>query len=73
MDGMPLRKNYAGPGYTYDYTRDAFIPPKPYVGWVLDETSCIWAPPFPRPIDDKYYGWNNSTSNWAELPPKPQG
>ena len=53
LGGTPLRKNYAGAGYTYDSERDAFIPPQPYASWVLDETTCQWQSPTPIPTDDK--------------------
>lgn len=71
-DGQPsgkeaLRKNYAGIGYSYDRTRDAFIPPKPFASWVLDEFSCLWNPPVPRPTDDKPYVWNESNQTWDEV------
>lgn len=62
-----LRKNYAGIGYTYDLTRDAFIPPKPYNSWVLDENSCTWNPPVPFPQDGKNYKWDESQQNWLEV------
>jgi hypothetical protein len=65
--GTPFRKNYAGIGYTYDQTRDAFIPPKPYNSWVLNETSCLWDPPTPMPQDDKMYTWNEETTSWVEV------
>jgi len=64
LGGTPLRKNYAGIGYTYDAQRDAFIPPKPYNSWTLNETSCLWEPPTPYPNDDKIYRWNESTTSW---------
>lgn len=64
--GIPLRKNYAGIGYTYDATRDAFIPPKPYPSWVLDEDTCLWNPPIPMPEDNKRYDWDEATQNWIE-------
>jgi len=64
LGGTPLRKNYAGIGYTYDAQRDAFIPPKPYNSWTLNETSCLWEPPTPYPSDDKIYRWNESTTSW---------
>jgi len=66
--GTPLRKNYAGIGYTYDSGRDAFIPPKPYASWVLDEGTCLWNAPTPYPTDGKMYRWNEDTTNWVELP-----
>jgi len=65
--GTPLRKNYAGIGFTYDRTRDAFIPPKPFPSWVLDESSCLWNPPTPMPTDDKRYSWNEATTSWVEV------
>jgi len=64
LGGTPLRKNYAGIGYTYDAQKDAFIPPKPYNSWTLNETSCLWEPPTPYPNDDKIYRWNESTTSW---------
>ena len=64
LGGTPLRKNYAGIGFTYDAQRDAFIPPKPYNSWTLNETSCLWEPPTPYPNDDKIYRWNESTTSW---------
>ena len=62
----PLRKNYAGIGYTYDATRDAFIPPKPFPSWTLIEDTCLWNPPVPMPIDDKFYSWDEATLTWIE-------
>jgi len=59
-----LRKNYAGIGYTYDQARDAFIAPKPFDSWVLDESSCRWFPPIPYPNDGKRYFWNEDIKNW---------
>lgn len=61
-----FRKNYAGLGYTYDATRDAFIPPKPYPSWVLDEFSCLWNAPVPYPTDGKRYAWDEATQSWIE-------
>jgi hypothetical protein len=60
-----LRKNYAGIGYTYDAQKDAFIPPKPYASWTLNESSCLWEAPTPYPNDDRMYTWNESTTSWA--------
>ena len=65
--GTAYRKNYAGIGYTYDATRDAFIPPKPYASWLLDEATCSWNAPTPRPIDDKQYYWDEPTTSWVEV------
>lgn len=63
--GTPLRKNYAGIGYTYDETRDAFIPPKPYASWVLNEDSCLWESPVPYPADGQMYRWDEATVAWV--------
>jgi hypothetical protein len=62
-----IRKNYAGIGYTYDSGRDAFIPPKPYASWTLNETTCLWNAPTPYPTDDKLYTWDESTTSWVEV------
>jgi len=62
-----IRKNFAGIGYQYDQTRDAFIPPKPFNSWILNEQTCNWEPPIPMPNDasiDKIYSWNETTKNW---------
>jgi hypothetical protein len=66
-EGRPLRKNFAGYGFTYDKQKDAFIPPKPFTGWVLNEETCLWEPPVAMPIDDKFYKWDNDTINWVEI------
>ena len=66
-NGTPLRKNYAGIGFTYDATRDAFIPPKPYASWLLNETSCIWESPTSMPNDGKMYLWNEEQLAWVEF------
>jgi len=65
--GTPLRKNYAGIGYTYDSTRDSFIPPKLFNSWVLNETSCLYEAPTPMPTDDKMYSWDEDTLSWVEI------
>ncbi len=62
--GVAFRKNYAGIGYTYDETRDAFIPPKPYDSWTLNETSCLWEAPTAYPDDEQQYTWNEETTSW---------
>lgn len=62
--GTPLRKNYAGIGYTYDSTRDAFIPPQPYASWTLNDTTCLWEPPTAMPTDGQVYNWNEATTSW---------
>jgi hypothetical protein len=67
-EGRPLRKNYAGMGYTYDLQRDAFIPPKPFDSWVLNEDTCLWDAPVPMPEDGKIYTWNEETLSWEEVP-----
>jgi hypothetical protein len=59
-----FRKNYAGIGYTYDEQRDAFIPPKPFPSWTLDEFSCLWQSPIPYPNDGNMYEWNEETLSW---------
>lgn len=65
-NGQPMRKNYAGIGYSYDPVCDAFIPPKVFDSWVLDKDTCMWIPPVPKPEDDKYYVWNEETISWIE-------
>jgi len=67
-EGRPLRKNYAGIGFTYDAGRDAFIPPKPYSKWVLNETTCLWDAPTQYPNDGKLYTWDDDAGNWVEVP-----
>jgi hypothetical protein len=62
-----LRKNYAGVGFTYDKTRDAFIPPKPFNSWLLDEDSCLWEAPVAMPDDGKMYRWDEDTTAWVEV------
>lgn len=67
LGGTPLRKNYAGVGYTYDRVRDAFIPPQPYPSWTLNEETCLWDCPVSHPDDDGIYRWNEETQNWDEV------
>ena len=62
--GTPFRKNHAGVGYTYDETRDAFIAPKPFNSWILNEDTCLWESPVAKPDDDNMYRWNESTLTW---------
>ena len=62
-----IRKNYAGIGYTYDEGRDAFIPPKPYNSWLLNESTCQWESPIPYPNDNKFYVWDEETTSWVEI------
>ena len=65
LGGTPFRKNYAGIGYTYDATRDAFISPQPFPSWVLNEDTCLWQPPVPMPIDGQLYNWDEATTSWV--------
>lgn len=67
LGGTPLRKNFAGIGYTLDLNRDAFIPPKDYASWVLNEDSCLWQAPTPMPDDGKFYRWDEDTLAWVEI------
>ena len=62
-----FRKNFAGAGYLYDASRDAFIAPQPFTSWVLDETTCIWNAPVAYPQDGKRYGWDEPTMTWLEI------
>lgn len=67
-----FRKHYAGIGYTFDATRDAFIPPKPHASWVLNETTCSWEAPVAMPTDGQSYSWNEETLSWVVVPaPEP--
>jgi hypothetical protein len=65
--GTPYRKNYAGIGYTYDAGRDAFIPPKPYASWLLDEETCLWNAPVPYPDDGNLYQWDEDSLSWIKI------
>jgi hypothetical protein len=65
LGGTPLRKNYAGIGYTYNRSLDAFIPPKPYSSWVLDEETCLWIPPKPYPAEEDPHTWDEDTLSWV--------
>lgn len=65
--GEPFRKNYAGIGFTYDEERDAFIPPKPFESWVLNEDTCLWDAPVPYPTDGEIYTWDEETTSWIEV------
>jgi hypothetical protein len=62
--GIPLRKNHAGIGYTYDEDRDAFIPKKPFNSWILNESTCLWESPIPYPQDNNRYNWNEKNQSW---------
>lgn len=66
-ENRPLRKNYAGLGFSYDAQRDAFIPLKPFPSWTLNETTCLWDCPIPYPTDGKVYTWNEEQQQWIEL------
>ena len=63
-DKPPLRKNYAGIGFTYDMGKDAFIPPQPFASWTLDEDTCQWEAPVAYPSDGKFYSWNEEKKSW---------
>jgi hypothetical protein len=67
LGGTPLRKNYAGIGFTYDAGRDAFIPHKPFASWLLNEETCLWSAPTPMPEDGKMYQWDEGTTSWTEV------
>ena len=66
-EGRPLRKNFAGIGYTYDAVRDAFIPPQPFASWLLNDDTCLWEAPVAMPADGKAYEWDEATTSWKEL------
>lgn len=68
----PFRKNYAGIGFTYDPVRDAFIPPRPFQSWVLNEDTCWWEPPIPYPADGQFYEWSEVAGNWVLFPKAPE-
>ena len=65
--GTPLRKNYAGIGFTYDPVKDAFIPPQPYASWTLNETTCLWEAPVAYPDDGLTYSWDEPTTSWVAI------
>jgi hypothetical protein len=67
-DSARMRKNYAGIGYTYDESRDAFIPPQPYPSWTLNEETCLWDSPVPYPTDGERYNWNEENQTWDLIP-----
>ena len=64
LGGTPVRKNFAGVGYTYDSLKDAFIPPKDFPSWTLNETTCLWEAPVAYPEDGEKYTWNETTISW---------
>jgi hypothetical protein len=65
--GTPFRKNYASIGYYYDQEKDAFIPPKPFNSWILNNNTCLWEAPITKPDDGKRYEWNENLINWEEV------
>lgn len=67
LGGTPFRKNYAGVGFTYDQTRDAFISPRPYISWTLNETTCQWEAPIPYPDDSNNWVWNETKKIWEKV------
>ena len=67
LGGTPYRKNFASIGFTYDSSRDAFIEPKPYNSWTLNETTCLWEPPVAYPSDGKSYDWDEDNRQWVEI------
>lgn len=68
LGGTPFRKNYAGIGYSYDETMDAFIPPKPFASWLLNEDTCNWEAPTTMPVEEgKFFRWNEEIVNWEEV------
>ena len=67
LGGTPLRKNYAGIGYTYDIDKDAFIPPQPYPSWTLNEETCLWEAPTPRPDYENRWDWDETSLSWIKF------
>ena len=67
-----FRKNYAGIGYTYREDIDAFVPPRPYASWILNESTAQWEAPVPYPTDGKFYYWDEATTSWVEVPAQPE-
>ena len=65
--GTPLRKNYAGVGFSYDKTKDAFISPQPFASWALNDDTCLWNAPVARPTDGKPYSWDEASASWVEM------
>ena len=66
-ENKPLRKNFAGIGFTYDRNKDAFISPQPFLSWILNENTCLWEAPVTYPDDGKQYIWNENILNWTEI------
>jgi hypothetical protein len=69
LGGTPLRKNFAGVGFSYSYELDAFIAPQPYASWTLNNETCLWEPPVPRPADGRTYSWDETTLAWVDQTP----
>ena len=67
LGGTPFRKNYAGSGFTYDVTRDAFIPPHEFASWTLNESTCHWEVPVAKPVDDNIWEWDEDTLQWIRI------
>lgn len=67
-EGRPLRKNFASVGFSYDATRDAFIPPQPFPSWNLNESTCLWEPPIAYPIGGPLHYWNEESRSWVKVP-----
>ena len=65
-ENRPLRKNFAGIGFTYDAEKDAFIPPQPFASWTLNNDTCLWESPTPVPTDGKRYNWDEAQQQWIE-------
>ena len=65
--GTPFRKNFAGIGFTFDAAKDAFIPPKPFASWKLNNDTCLWEAPTAMPTDGKMYSWSEDSKNWVEV------
>jgi len=73
LGGTPFRKNYAGIGFTYDSQRDAFIPPKPFASWNLNEDTCLWEAPVAMPTDGQMYAWDETEQGWVVREPASEG
>lgn len=67
LGGTPYRKNFAGIGFTFDAAKDAFIPPKPFASWTLNNDTCLWEAPTAMPTDGKLYVWDEPTTSWKEV------
>mgnify|MGYP003348872758 CR=1 FL=1 len=67
LGGEPLRKNYAGIGYLYMKDIDAFVPPKPFDSWLLNEDTCLWEAPIPKPDNENVYDWNEESGSWVDI------